>query len=291
MPADIESLELALTAFATDRTPARIAATLASGGRSELAGKHAQLGNDVRAAIADDAARLYDLGTGATLFGDPDFPQRLVAPKRPTVPLLFYRGNPELLHGPNVGTCGSRDVSDHGLQAAVESGTRIAQRGFAVTSGYARGVDDATHLAALNAAGGTVIVLAEGIHHFRFKSEYDGVAEAVNTVAISQFAPGQRWASYTAMDRNKVIIALSQVLVVVEAGERGGSFAAGQAALKQGRPVLVWTFGAATPAGNRNLIAAGARAVDSSDELDQALGDLSLDLPTEHRPGGQESMF
>jgi DNA processing protein len=141
-------------------------------------------------------------------------------------------------------------------------------------SGYARGVDTATHVAGLEAGGHTVLVLPEGIDHFRIRR--GGVRDAwdpARALVLSQFAPTQPWSVHGAMARTGTIIGLSTALVVVEAGETGGTLAAGRRALALGRRVLVPEFAADTP-GNQALLVAGAIAVKDPIELEELLHDL-----------------
>ena len=114
----------------------------------------------------------------------------------------------------------------------------------------------------------TVIVLAEGILHFRRKRVFGDLLDFDRVVVVSQFAPAQRWNVGAAMTRNGVISGLGRAMVVVEAGETGGTLNAGLQALRMGRPVLALEFSSQeTPAGNRILIEKGAVAVRNGVEL------------------------
>lgn len=226
-----------------------------------------------RAFATDAADRLWHEGVEAILFGDEQYPAILAnAPAPPAA--LFVRGPSPLLHRPALGICGSRNASAEGLRAARACGEVIASHGFTVVSGYARGVDTEAHTAALRVGGATVIVLAEGIEHFRIRK--GGVADAWDdsrAVVVSQFAPSQPWSPGSAMTRNTVISGLSRALVVVEAGEKGGTLAAGLHALDRGQPVLaLGLFG--TPPGNQLLIDKGARVIRSRSELEGLLNRL-----------------
>jgi DNA processing protein len=161
-----------------------------------------------------------------------------------------------------------------GLEAAERCGVAASSQNGTIVSGYAKGVDTATHLAALRSGGRTVIVLAEGIDFFRVKRDFAADLDAESTLVISQFAPTQTWQAHAAMARNSIIFGLSRALVVIEAGERGGTLAAGHGALKMGRPVLVVDFGNDTPAGNRILLDAGAEPVRNAVDLKERLGNL-----------------
>lgn len=279
----LDDLELALLAFATERTPARITKALATGGREGLALGREHLAPHARVDLEREALQLQERGIGVTMVGDPDFPAHLMIKGRPAAPILFLAGNRRLLHAPGIGMCGSRAVSDLGLKAADACGRAVSVRGLTVVSGYARGVDTATHLAALRSGGSTVIVLAEGFDHFRIKRDFQKDFDWERVLVMSQFPPSQPWGAYAAMGRNKIIYGLSEALVVIEAGEKGGTLAAGEGALGVGRPLLVLDFGQETPIGNQKLLRSGGRAIASTAELDAALDQLAREEKSEQQ--------
>ncbi|MCV7148785.1 DNA-processing protein DprA [Mycobacterium riyadhense] len=225
---------------------------------------------DTRKLIDEQAQQLLDSGIGAVLLGDAGYPQHL-ASSRSAPAALFVNGPLELLDQHGIGMCGSRHSSSEGLRAAHACAEVVTHRGYAVISGYAKGVDLVAHSAALASGGNTVIVLAEGISHFRIrKGEFARLWDGKRAVVISQFAPDQKWFVSGAMARNAVISGLSTALVVVEAGETGGTLAAGQHALRSGQTVLaLHLFGA--PSGNRALIEKGAKVIRSRRDLEKAL--------------------
>lgn len=262
-----QGLRRALTALLHPRTPGRILDLLKHQPAEVLDGAYGDLPSALRDTVDRKTSELRERGVQALLWGDPNYPARLAA-THGAPPLLFYWGNRDLLDQPGLSMCGSRHVTPIGLRAAEICGGEVAKRGMVVMSGYARGVDEATHLAALRAGGSTVIVLAEGIDHFKRKRVYpmdEFTAERV--VAVSQFAPTQPWTAGGAMTRNGVIVGLGLGLVVVEAGERGGTLAAGELGLKVGRPVLALDFDEETPPGNRMLLARGAVPVRNREDL------------------------
>jgi DNA processing protein len=108
-----------------------------------------------------------------------------------------------------------------------------------------------------------VIVLAEGIDHFPIKRDFVSHFDPERVLVVSQFHPQQPWAAYGAIARNHLIFGLGKALVVIEAGEQGGTLAAGREALQRGRPVFVLDFGDETPIGNRILVEAGGRPITS----------------------------
>jgi len=185
-------------------------------------------------------------------------------------PLLYVKGNPELLLNSGIGICGSRDASPKGLDFAYRFGATLASLGLAEISGYAKGVDTKAHLGALKSDGSTIVVLAEGIFNFRLKEAFQsisGVRERMTV--ISEFPPSLRWYVSNAMRRNRTICGLSQALVVVEANSRGGTIAAGRECLKQHKRLLVAQYSSQNemPIGNSELIAEGATPIHSIREM------------------------
>lgn len=270
----LQSLVLALTAFAALQSPGRITKALESGGREALSDLSLNWDDRSCQEIREEALRLHDEGIRVTIFGDTDYPASLIFNGKPAAPILFHKGNTALFAQPSIGMCGSRNVSELGLKAARSCGVQVALNGMAVVSGYAKGVDTATHLAALESSGSTVIVLAEGFDHFRIKREFRDHLDWARTLVVSQFPPSQPWKAFAAMARNGIIFGLSRALVVIEAGERGGTLAAGEGAMKLGRQVIVLDFGDSTPPGNSKLLEAGAQAVRSVSELHSVLTTL-----------------
>ena len=275
----VDRLTAALTAVTVFKTPARMAKAI--GRRDDLRQAWHSMDHAMRSDIQDQAAVLADRGVQVMFHSDDDYPPGLQRRGRPTAPVLFFLGDRRHFSSRGVGMCGSRHVSDIGLKAAHACGVEVSRQGLTVVSGYAKGVDTATHLAALEGQGRTTIVLAEGINHFRVKSEFKGVFDRDRVLVVSQFPPSQPWRAYAAMARNDVIIDLSEVLVVVEAGEKGGTRAAGESALSSRQPVVVLDFGPETPPGNKHLLALGADAVTSVADLSNKLRGLGHAQSTE----------
>ena len=264
-----ERLHLALVA-STFGKPRTLAARLRREGTSALTQIESGFDPATRVSVADEAHNLWSEGIDATLLSIESYPQRLArlsfAP-----PVLYLKGPVGLLHQRSIGMCGSRHASSEGLKAASSCGAEVSSQGLVVVSGYARGVDMATHIAALQANGETIIVLAEGICRFSVKrGEFADSYDEGRTLVLSQFPPRQPWSAGAAMTRNGVILGLSLGLVVVEAGATGGTLAAGKQALEVGRHVYALSLGA-TPVGNTELITLGATPVGSRGELAEYL--------------------
>lgn len=268
-----DRLATALLAFEVHRTPSKIRTWLRTVADPfcDASLETALPAADV-ASVRRDAEHFASDGVDVVVHGSTGYPARLLQ-QRGAPPILFFKGNPALFDAPSVGMCGSRNATERGLRAAMTCGEKVATKGLTIVSGYAKGVDTQTHLAALTSEGTTVIVLAEGIAHFREKRAFAATGLPLDRVlTVSQFPPRQRWTAGAAMTRNGVIVGLSRALVVVEAGETGGTLNAGLQAMDMRRPVLALEFlDGATPPGNEVLFTKGALPVRSPQQLSRIL--------------------
>lgn len=293
----LTKLELAIAATRYGAGKPKLATQVRHKGLDAFGDVLGSLDSATRRRVRDESEELAERGATAILRGSVQYP-RLLDFVENAPPVLFVMGNASLLLEPSIGVCGSRNVSDEGLLAARTCGQTAASQGLVSVSGYARGVDMATHVSALQAGGTTIIVLPEGIHRFKVKrGAFSETWDPDRVLVLSQFSPTQPWTTGGAMTRNSVIIGLSLALVVVEAGETGGTLAAGKRALDLGRRVIALEF-ARTPRGNEMLLDRGAVAVADKVELSSFLNELRLvaeepGCPTEQErqgtliPGGR----
>jgi DNA processing protein len=171
---------------------------------------------------------------------DASYPQRIKnimgsrAPKK-----LDMLGNTALLQMAGLGFCGSRHSSDKGLATARDCAEQAAHNNVVVVSGNAAGVDFEAHHQALKSGGKTIFVLPEGINHFKIRAALRMVWDWERVLVISQFNADDSWQPFRAMARNQLIIALSRVMIVIEAGDKGGTLNAGKETLKFGLPLYV----------------------------------------------------
>lgn len=197
----------------------------------------------------------------------PLYPKKLVGVYgHLALPPLRFSGNIELLSKPSVGFCGSRKASDKGLEVTSEIAELLAQQNVVVTSGYARGVDTRAHMSALAAGGETIIVLPEGMDHFRIKREIAPYWDNDRTLVISQYSDNAVWRADRAMERNKLIVGTSAAAIVIEAGATGGTLDAGMSALRLGVPlfVVVYSENLDSNEGNRMLLESGGAKLGRS---------------------------
>ncbi len=261
-----EVTRLQLAVVASRHGGARLTARARELGTTAFTDLLREISGVEQARANEEASELSSHGVGAVLLGSPEYP-RLLSRVRAAPPFLFYLGAADLLTAHGIGMCGSRNASDEGLRAAAACGEVATQQGLTVVSGYARGVDTTTHISALSSGGSTIIVLPEGINHFRVKrGPVAEVWDKERVLVVSQFSPSRPWSAGSAMARNNVIIGLSLALVVVEANDKGGALAAGAKALQLNKPVLALEF-AENPRGNAELIRRGAISVRNRAEL------------------------
>lgn len=201
-------------------------------------------------------SRRPTLGEPIRLFSDDArFPAKLLALKRGPRE-LHAAGNLALSNRPSAAIVGSRHSSEHGLETAGRIARAVAEAGIVVISGYAKGVDTAAHRAALEAGGDTVFVLPFGFKHFHVKRELRPLVNAEHVLAISQFPFGQPWFASAAMKRNEVVCGLAKSVIVIEAGESGGTVEAARTARALGKRLYIVDFKDPAPSavGNAYLI-------------------------------------
>ena len=219
------------------------------------------------------------IGTGLTFppiqeigISSPVYPKRLQLFLGKTSPVTLYTlGNLKLLNEDAMGFCGSRNVSGKGLLIAEDCATQAVNNNKVVLSGYARGVDRAVHKAALENGGKTILILPEGINNFRIVNELKESWNWDRTLVISEFIPNMSWKTWNAMKRNQTILALVSSMIVIEAGETGGTIAAGKEALKMHIPLFVVNHSDMNISlGGKTLIEAGGVRLNKSESTGRA---------------------
>lgn len=204
---------------------------------------------------------------------EPSFPKALAA-VTPPPPVIAVHGDSALLHRPCVGIVGARNASAAGLRLAREMAAGLAEGGYTVVSGLARGIDGAAHAASL--AKGTAAVLAGGVDHIYPPEHADLHARiAARGVLVSESPLAAAVHARDFPRRNRIISGLSLGVVVVEAEARSGSLITARYAAEQGREVFAIPGSPLDPraAGPNSLIRDGARLVTGPDDVLDALRD------------------
>ena len=190
-------------------------------------------------------------------------------------PLVWTFGIQDLLRRPMVALVGARNASSLGTRMARKLAEGLAEAGFVVVSGLARGIDAAAHLAAL--PHGTLAVMAGGVD-VAYPVENTVLAQEIGEkgLRLSEQPMGLQPQARHFPQRNRIVSGLCRAVVVVEAAARSGSLITARNALDQGRDVLAvpgHPFDARA-SGCNMLLRDGATLVRSVEDVLDTLGPL-----------------
>lgn len=210
---------------------------------------------------------------------DSHYPQRLLETDQPP-PVLYAKGNLQLLQRPGMAIVGSRHATPQGEANAEDFAESLCRAGFAVVSGLALGIDGAAHRGALKADGATIAVVGTGldiVYPARHKTLAHHIAQ--HGLLLSEYPLGTPSISYNFPRRNRLISGLSEGCLVVEANLDSGSLITARLAIEQGREVFAIPGSIHSPVakGCHALIKQGAKLVESTD-------DILSELPHIRRP-------
>ncbi len=244
-----------------------------------------QLSFVLRKPVPDIPWKLFDAhleaversGAGVITSLDDDYPVCFrEIPRSPAI--LFFKGDVSLLSRKGVAIVGSRKASVRGAAFTRSLAADLARLAIPVVSGAARGIDAAAHRGALGEKGGTVAVVGTGIDVPYPKENTDLLASiaAEGCVVTEQLMGGLPF-KHVFPSRNRLISALSHVVVVVEAARRSGALITAKWALEQGRDVgAVPGFpGDGRSRGGNSLLKMGAFPVEGVDDIIAAVPALA----------------
>lgn len=205
--------------------------------------------------------------------GAPGWPARLEDLPDPPVALWIRGAIPD---GPAVAIVGARGADAAGRRRCRVIAAGLARAGLTIVSGGARGIDGAAHEGALEGGGATIVVLAGGID-VDYPTEHQALFATIEQgrgAIVSEANPGAPPFRGAFLRRNRLIAALGDACVVVQADERSGSLSTARIARKLGRPILAVPWPADRPlaGGVRLLLEAGARPVSTAGDVLRALG-------------------
>jgi DNA processing protein len=237
-------------------------------------------------------ATLSTVGVWATCRHDEDYPSRLADLQAAAPHALFGRGERRILaslaEAPGVAIVGARKATTYGREVAHALGRDLALAGLPVISGLAFGVDGASHRGALDGDGLTVAILGGGADvaypaaHRRLHEEI-----AATGLLISELPPGQAPFRWCFPARNRIIAALAEITVVVEAAGRSGALITAQMAgeLRGTVGAVPGSVLSGLSAGTNALLADGALVVrGAQDLLDYLLGVGVMSVERERQP-------
>ena len=202
--------------------------------------------------------------------------------------LLYVWGKLEPRDRHAIGMVGSRRATHYGTQAAKKFSYQLAQAGFTIISGLARGIDTAAHEAAIAAHGRTIAVIGSGLGKL-YPPENLGLAEKIangNGAVVSEFPLHTAPDKQTFPMRNRIVAAWSQALLVVECPAWSGSLITANLATEYGKPVFAvpGPVDRESSTGCNQLIRDGATLVYDASHLLDDLGEL----PFARKPAATE---
>ncbi len=203
---------------------------------------------------------------------DPHYPAKLHALDKPPL-VLWYEGELRALDTPSLGVVGSRQMSKHTLKILDNMLPPLMAQGVAIISGLAFGVDKYAHELAVKNSRVTIGVLGGGLDDETFypKSNLSLKTQIIDRkgLILSEYPPGFKPTKYSFPQRNRIIAALSDQMLVAQAAIKSGSLITAECAKKMRKTVLTPTvdYFEASVAGNRLLIEQGSPVLTDSHSL------------------------
>ncbi len=183
--------------------------------------------------------RCEQLGYSVLSIDDPAYPECLYHIYAPPAVLYIWGELPDIDEALSVGIVGTRRASRYGVENSYKFGYALSKYDTVVVSGGALGVDCASHRGALAANGVTVCVRGCGIN-YPYLQDNAGMRRAITKrgAVISEYPPDEPPRNYYFPSRNRIIAALSDGVLLIEAGERSGSLITANLALEMGKDVF-----------------------------------------------------
>lgn len=204
------------------------------------------------------------------------YPKKLLQIKdRPNK--IYVVGNIELLNNKSIAIVGSRISSTYGEYYAAKFAKEISKKGITIISGLAKGIDTVAHQNSKQEKGRTIAVLGCGFNHVYPKENEELFNEIIEDggCIVSQYSPNTDINLKEVPFRNRIISALSDGVLIVEARYRSGSGVTAKYAFEQNKKVfcLPNQIGVTTGVGTNNLIKEGAILVTNPNEILTQIGE------------------
>lgn len=207
-------------------------------------------------------------GVRILAYTDADYPQSLQ--NLSDKPLVLYVNGELPQANYALAIVGSRRCTEYGVRAAACFAQAMTREGIPIISGGAKGIDTAAHEACLQAGGVTVAVLGCGLD-IVYPSEnaklFARIAE--HGALVTEYPPGVPPAAANFPARNRIIVGLSQAVLVAEAGKRSGAVITANIAADEGREVycVPGNIFDGSSIGCHELIRTGAKLVDMPQDI------------------------
>jgi DNA processing protein len=182
---------------------------------------------------------------------------------RGSPPVIYIKGNKQILQEDSIAIVGSRDASEISLKFTDLLARRASEEFKVIVSGFAKGVDKQALESSLKYKGQSIIVLPQGILTFSsgIRQYYEQIVGG-DVLVLSTFHPNFPWSSGLAMARNSIIYGLASDIYVAQSGDSGGTWEGVLNGLKASRKIFVRYPGENEINANLLLIDKGAIPVD-----------------------------
>ena len=200
------------------------------GGRSYRAAKRERIESEIAATKQADAKYLFH--------DSAEYPP-LLRELESAPPILTFRGNLTLAAKPCVAMVGARNASAAAVKLSRDFAAGLADAGFTVVSGLARGIDGAAHQGALSSGPATIGVIASGID-VAYPPQHADLQEQIASegLLLAEQPPGTEPRGSHFPSRNRIIAGLAAGTLVVEAAPKSGSLITARLAGEAGREVM-----------------------------------------------------
>ena len=223
------------------------------------------------ASIAERQSKTADaMGARILTLDSPDYPEFLRCMAKQAPPVIHVQGDLGLVRPRSVAVVGTRSPSDNAVERVRTLSAYLCKKGSPVVAGMARGIDTAAHRGALESDGITIGVLGSGLDRIYPPENAPLYVETRQRgLLISQFPFGSAPSPANLRQRNKLIVALAEAVVIAESDVQGGAMIAARSALDQGRNLfaLQWSnMEMSSRAGTQRLLETNlARPLDQED--------------------------
>lgn len=233
--------------------------------------KGVDLSSDEAKGIENDIIRAKQLGADVITYIDSAYPDELRNISFPP-PYLYVRGDASLLGYPLKATIiGSREATLYGINTASNFAFELASNHVLVVSGGAKGIDTAAIRGAMKAGGKVIVVIGTGIDLDYPKENASLFSKVVSEggLIVSEFPVGMGPFAQNFPIRNRIMTALGDCVIVVEAGERSGALISATHALEQGKNLYAvpGNIDSPTSVGTNALLRDGALFATSGSDI------------------------
>jgi len=188
-------------------------------------------------AFEDRLRTCEESGIQIISYNDEPFPTSLRKSK--ATPLLFAKGDTEILDKPSLSIVGSRESNSKSEQWVFNIAKQLSEEGFVIVSGGALGIDTAAHKGALAGSGETICVLGSGINNV-YPPENSGLIDKISRegLVVSNRAPKENVNRFSLLDRNEITSGLSSAVLIATSTGEGGTSSQFEDARSQNKTIL-----------------------------------------------------